>query len=259
MVAQIGERLRKSVALSIYTVGFFGKTLRGVPWFILRGQASWKILIMQVLFTFVEALGIACVLAMGIGAAINLLGLPILSGFSQGQLIYPLMITVITRELGPLLMAFIIIARSATAIATEVAGMVVSHEIEAYISVGVDPVEHIVVPRFLGVTISLFLLNIYFSLFGLGASFLVVQILSQTPATDYFDGLLATLTIGDVLVSLIKSVLFGMIIAIVATVQGFSVERASTEIPQAGLRAVGSAFAWCFAASILVSVTFYML
>ena len=50
---------------------------------------------------------------------------------------------------------------------------------------------------------------------------------------------------------LTKSVTFGMILAIVATVQGFSVERASTEVPQAGLRAVGKAFAWCVIADLV--------
>ncbi len=259
MLAQVGHSLIKKVSDSVYTIGFFGKTIRGVPLFFYRGQAAYKILIMQVLFTFVEALGISSLLAAGIGAAVNLLGLPILTSFSQGKLVYPLLIMIITRELGPLLTAFIIIARSATAIATEIAGMVVSHEVEAYISVGVDPIEHIVVPRFLGVTISLFLLNIYFSIFGLAGSFVIVQVLSQTPAVDYFNEILSSLQLADILVSLVKSVIFGMIISIVATVQGFSVERASTEIPQAGLRAVGSAFAWCIAANLLISAAFYLL
>ena len=180
-------------------------------------------------------------------------------GFSQSQLIYPLLISIITRELGPILTAFIIIARSATAIATEVAGMVVSHEIEAYISVGIDPVEHIAVPRFLGVTASLLLLNVYFSIFGLAGSFLIVQVISPVPAADYFNNILQSLTMADILVSLIKSVCFGMILAIVATVQGFSVERASTEIPQAGLRAVGNAFTWCVVADLAISGIFYLM
>lgn len=259
MLTQTGAAVRKKVSDSVYTIGFFGRTLKSVGSFIYRGQASYKILIMQVLFTFVEALGISSLLALGIGAAVNVLGLPLLSSFSQEKLIYPLLITIITRELGPLLTAFIIIARSATAIATEVAGMVVSHEIEAYISVGVDPFEHIAVPRFLGVTLSLFLLNIYFSIFGLAGSFFVVQIISPVPATDYFNNLLQNLALADILVSLLKSVVFGMILAIVATVQGFSVERASTEIPQAGLRAVGSAFAWCIIADLLISALYYMI
>jgi phospholipid/cholesterol/gamma-HCH transport system permease protein len=259
MIKQVGGDIRKRAHGTFYTLGFFGRSLRGVPPFFYRGQASWKILTMQILFTFVEALSISALLATGIGAAVMILGFPLLSGFSQGKLIYPLLITIVTRELGPLLTAFIIIARSATAIATEVAGMVISHEIEAYISVGIDPVEHIAVPRFLGVTVSLFLLNIYFSLFGLAGSFLVVQTINPMPAADYFGNLLAVLTLPDILVSLIKSVAFGMIIATGAIVQGFSVERASTEIPQAGLKAVTSAFAACVIADVVISALFYMI
>jgi phospholipid/cholesterol/gamma-HCH transport system permease protein len=258
MLKETGAAIRKKVSVTTYAVGFFGKTLKGVPPFFYRGKASYKILIMQILFTFVEALSISALLAAGIGAAVMVVGMPVLSSFSQSKLIYPLLITIITRELGPLLTAFIIIARSATAIATEVATMVISHEIEAYISIGIDPVEHIAVPRFLGVTISLILLNIYFSLFGLGGSFLIVQVISPLPAEEYFNNILQNLTIADILLSFIKSLVFGMILATVAIVQGFSVERASTEIPQAGLRAVGSSFAWCIIADILISALYYM-
>lgn len=259
VIRSSGTRIINAFHNAVYTIGFFGKTLRGIGPFIYRGQASYRILVMQILFTFVEALGISLLLALGIGAAVNILGLPVLSGFSQEKLIYPLLITIITRELGPLLTAFIIIARSATAIATEVAGMVVSHEVEAYISVGIDPVEHIAVPRFLGVTISLFLLNIYFSFAGLAGSYFIVQLLSPHPATNYFGNLLQHLEVADILVSILKSIVFGMILASIATVQGFSVERAITEIPQAGLRAVSRAFAWCIIANLVISAMFYII
>ncbi|GHT74622.1 ABC transporter permease [Spirochaetia bacterium] len=241
-----------------YTLGFFAKTIRGTGRFIFRGSVSFKILIMQILFTFVEALGISSLLALAIGAAVNVIGMPFLAGFSQERLIYPLLITIITRELGPLLTAFIIIARSATAIATEVAGMVISHEVEAYIAVGVDPIEYLAVPRFLGVTVSLFLLNIYFSIFGLGGSFLVAQLFTPLPASIYFSNLLQSLTLQDMLISMIKSIAFGMIISTMAVIKGFSVERASTEIPVAGLQAVGSAFAWCIVVDLLLSALYYM-
>jgi phospholipid/cholesterol/gamma-HCH transport system permease protein len=183
--------------------------------------------------------------------------MPFLASFSQERLIYPLLITIITRELGPLLTAFIIIARSATAIATEIAGMVISHEVEAYISVGVDPIEYMAVPRFLGMTVSMFLLNIYFSIFGLGGSFVVAQVFNPLPASIYFNNLLQYLSINDILISIVKSIGFGMVISIVAICQGFSVERASTEIPVAGLRAVGSSFAWCIILDITLSALYY--
>ncbi|MDR3162098.1 MAG: ABC transporter permease [Spirochaetaceae bacterium] len=242
----------------LYTLGFFTRTLKGCWSFIFRGNVSFKTLIMQILFTFIEALGVSSLLAIGIGAAVNAIGMPFLASFSQERLIYPLLITIITRELGPLLTAFIIIARSATAIATEIATMVISHEVEAYISVGVDPIEHLAVPRFLGVIVSMFLLNIYFSIFGLAGSFVVAQVFNPLPASVYFNNLLQILSINDILISVVKSVGFGMILAVVAICQGFSVERASTEIPVAGLKAVGASFAWCIILDIALSALYYI-
>ncbi|MDR3191490.1 MAG: ABC transporter permease, partial [Treponema sp.] len=163
------------------------------------------------------------------------------------------------RELGPLLTAFIIIARSATAIATEMAGMVISHEVEAYISIGIDPIEYLAVPRFLGVTVSMFLLNIYFSLFGLAGSFLVAQLFNAMPASIYFTNLLNAMTLHDILLSIIKSIAFGMVIAMMALIQGFAVQRSSTEVPIAGLRAVGSAFGGCIILDVLLSLLYNMI
>jgi len=241
-----------------YNLGFFARTLKGVGYFIRHSQASFKILVMQILFTFVYAMGISTLLALAIGAAVNIIGEPFLAMLNQQQLIYSLLIIIITRELGPLLTAFIVIARSATAIATEIAGMVISHEVEAYTSVGVDPIEHLAVPRFLGVTVSLMLLNIYFSVFGLAGSYIVTQIFSSTPMDYYFTSLLQQLTIQDILLSIIKSIAFGAIISIVAVREGFSVERASTEVPVAGLRAVSRAFALCIVVNVLLSALYYI-
>jgi phospholipid/cholesterol/gamma-HCH transport system permease protein len=242
----------------LYNLGFFVLVLKGVVHFMHRRQTAFKILIMQILFTFVEALGVSAMLALGIGAAVNIIGLPFLTNLSQERLIYSLLITIITRELGPLLTAFIIIARSATAIATEMAGMVISHEVEAYIAVGVDPIDYLAVPRFLGVTISMFLLNIYFSIFGLAGSFAVAQVFHAMPAELYFNNLIQILRVQDILISIIKSIAFGMIISVVAVTEGFAVERASTEVPVAGLRAVSSAFGGCIVVDILLSALYYV-
>ena len=243
---------------ALYNLGFFVRLLKGVWGFVLRGKAARKILVMQILFTFVEALGLASLLALGIGAAVIILGMPFLASFSQERLIYSLLIMIILRELGPLLTAFIVIARSATAIATEMAGMVISHEVEAYISVGVDPIEHLAVPRFLGVTASLFLLNIYFSIFGLAGSYIVAMFFTTLPASVYFSNILASLSLPDLLISIAKSIGFGMILSVVAITNGFAVERASTEIPVAGLKSVSSAFGGCIVLNLLLSGLYFM-
>jgi phospholipid/cholesterol/gamma-HCH transport system permease protein len=243
----------------LYSLGFFVKTMRRSGPFLIRRQVSFKILVMQILFTFVEALGITALLALAICVAVDVIGIPFLRSISQESLIYPLLITIMVRELGPLLAAFIITARSATAIATEIANMVISHEVEAYISVGIDPIDHLAVPRFLGVTISMFLLNIYFSLFGLVGSYAITPFFMQTNASLYFNNLLQALTLNDILLSVTKSIAFGMVISITALISGFAVERASTEIPVAGLKAVSRAFVWCIVINVLLSALYYML
>jgi phospholipid/cholesterol/gamma-HCH transport system permease protein len=246
------------ISTLFYKLGFATALIKSSVYFIFKGKISRKILIMQILFTFVEALGIGALLALGIGSAVIIIGMKFLAGISQENLIYPLLIIIVTRELGPLLTAFIIIARSGTAIATEIAGMVVSHEIEAYISVGVDPMEHLGAPRYLAVTISVFLLNIYFSLFGLAGSFAVSMFFNAVPASVYFGNILRALSVFDIALTVAKSFAFGMIISAVALYHGFEVERASTEVPVAGLRAVGAAFQWCILADILLDAIYYL-
>jgi phospholipid/cholesterol/gamma-HCH transport system permease protein len=255
----IGQTVIKKTLDYIYAVGFFGRLVKETVFFFKRRQVALKVLIMQILFTGVEALSISTILAIGIGAIINIIGVSVLPQFGQGKLMYILLIAIIARELGPLLTAFIITARSGTAIATELGGMVVSHEIEAYIAVGIDPISYLAVPRFLGVTISSFFLNIYFNIFGLLGSYIVLSLVAPLPFSEYFNGLMDALRFVDIGTGLFKSIVFGALISTVAVFQGFSVMRASTEIPQAGIRAVGQSLVLLVVADAIITVLSYLI
>lgn len=241
-----------------YGLGFFFNVLRESVLLFRRRQVGFTVLVMQILFTGFEALGTAAVLALAIGVAINVIGSSLLAGFGQGQLMYTLLIIVITRELGPLLTAFIVIARSGTAIATELGGMVVNHEIEAYVAVGVNPISYLAAPRFLGVVISMMVLTIYFNIFGLIGSFAVMQVLKPIAFQEYFRGLIGVLTVRDLVTCVVKSLVFGVIISSVATYRGFAVERASTEVPVAGIHSVGESFILCIVADVAITAVQYL-
>jgi phospholipid/cholesterol/gamma-HCH transport system permease protein len=103
------------------------------------------------------------------------------------------------------------------------------------------------------------MLNIFFSVFGLAGSFMVAQVFNPMPASAYFGNLLQYLTLPDLIISVIKSVGFGVIISVVAMVEGFAVDRATTEVPIAGLKAVGASFGWCILVDILLSAIYYLL
>jgi phospholipid/cholesterol/gamma-HCH transport system permease protein len=258
MVEALGRWAGRKARDYSYALGFFFLVLRETALFMRRRQVAFRVLVLQILFTGVEALSVVSLVALSIGAVIIVEGGTILPRFGQTSLMYTILIVVITRELGPILTAFIIIARSGTAIATELGNMVVSHEVEAYVSVGISPISYLVVPRVLGVTISMIALTIYFNFFGLFGSYLVSQLVKPVPVVEYFRALLRAFQARDLISTLVKAGVFGVIVSVVATFQGFKVGSSVTEIPRAAIKAVGQGFVLCFLADALITLISYV-
>ncbi len=258
VLERIGKRVIDLARGFSYAMGFFYLVLKETVLYLRRRQ-SRRVLTFQILFTGVEALPVISILSLGLGAAIIIQLVSSLSQFLQGQIVYAILITIITRELGPILTAFIIAARSGPAISTELGNMVVSHEIEAYIANGINPISYLVVPRFLGVTISLVLLNIYFNIFGLFGSFFVTALITPIDFRDYFSNLLNALTVVDVSISILKSAVSGAIISTVATYYGFKVEQASTEVPVMAIKSVGQGFILIIVSNAALTAAYYLL
>ena len=254
MLNKIGKLILSNFSSLPYLLGYIGRVFASSTVFISREKAARKVLIMQLLFTFIEALPIIVVLSVALGSAIYIIGYSFLLSIGQGALIYNLLSIIIMRELGPLLVAFVVTARSATAIATELGGMVTSHQIESFVSCGIDPIDYLVAPRFLGVTLSVFFLNLYFSFCGLFGPALISQFVSSVAPYGYFTELLKDFSIFNLITSVVKSLVFGMTISITATYYGFNVERASTEIPIAGISAVTKSFFGIVLADVVIIV-----
>lgn len=257
-VERLGQRTLDRFRRIGYGLGYAVEVARQTGRFLGNRRVGGRVLTMQILFTGVEALTVIATISLSIGAVIVVQGLSLLPQFGQGQLIYSILIIVITRELGPILTALIVAARSGTAISTELGNMVVSHEVEAYSVTGVNPVQYLAVPRFIGVTVSTFLLNLYFNIFGLVGSFLVTQLVNPIGLQEYFDGLLGSIQVDDVISSVVKSIVFGAIIALVATFHGFAVERSSTEIPVAAIRSVGQSIMLLIISNAVITLIYYV-
>jgi len=239
----------------LYGFGFFWLILRESLRLTSHRGVGWKVVVMQILFTGVNALAIILLIALSLGAVIIFEGIQVFS-LGPNSLMYTILITIITRELGPLLTAFIVMARSGVAIATELSNMVISQEIEAYLSVGINPISYLVVPRFLGVTVSVVALTLLFSVGGLGGAWLIVQFLQPVPAAEYFGNLLSQLTLADLTASVLKSVVFGMLIAVVSSYHGFQANQSPTEVPVLVIKAVGRGFGFLIVANVILTVVF---
>lgn len=219
---------------------------------------GFNVLMKQILFTGFEAFAIITLIGFAIGGLIVSQGNAIFSGFAQSRLFYTIMVTLVIRELGALLTAFIIIARSGTAISTELGNMVVNNEMEALVSFGISPISYLVAPRVMGMVISIFILTIYFNAAALLSGGLIASYFYSINLNSYFTSIFEEIKTIDFIISFIKSIIFGYGIAIIASYQGFAVIKATTEVPQRTIKAVVFSLAWIIVFNIFISILSYL-
>lgn len=124
------------------------------------------------------------------------------------------------REMGPLMTAIILCARVGSAMAAEIGTMKVSEEIDALEVMSIDPVTYLVMPRFLALTIMAPVVTIYSDLVGILGGAVVGKYQIGITYTVYFQNALEIICLTDVFSGLIKSLVFGLIIAVVSCAQG---------------------------------------
>lgn len=195
------------------------------------------VLLKQLYFTGLEASKIIVLVAVILGTVIvsQVIGLV---GGGNGSLTGKVLVWVVFLELGPLLTAMIVIARSGTAIAAELGAMKISGEIAALERMGIHPERYLLLPRVIGVGASVVFLTIYFVLTSFIGGFLIVSLGHHIPYDQFIQGIIASLGIREVAILMAKSTAFGLIIPLICCNAGMSVGTSATEIPQAATRAV---------------------
>lgn len=212
----------------------------------------------QIYFTGYQALPLISILALATGGLLILQGMSNLTLLGGTQMLGPFLIALFVREVAPLLTALVVIARSGTAVASELGNMRANREIEALESMGINPLSFIVFPRLVGGLVSVVALSFYFIFVGLMGGFLITQFLHKMPLNFYLDSLLNAFAQVDVLIFLLKSGSSGVIIFIVSCFQGLSVKRSPHEVPQVTTQAVVTAILYVTLFNLTVSGFFYM-
>jgi phospholipid/cholesterol/gamma-HCH transport system permease protein len=218
-----------------------------------------EITLRQVYFTGVQALRVVAVISLALGTVIIVQIGTQLSFLGGGiEFIVPILVLILFRELGPLLTAIIVIGRSGTAIATELGNIVIAHELEAIEVMGINPVYFIVTPRIIGVSVAVVCLTIIFVTVGLLGGFWVSKLILPITFDAFLRELEVALSAADLLAGFLKSLIFGVLIALTCTYYGLTVRYSSIEVPQAATRGVVSAMMFCFATNALLTVLFYL-
>ena len=211
-------------------------------------------IIRQFYFTAVMATLFASVLSLFLGAVTIFESLTFSSQFGVSEFVSRILIVIIVRELGPLLIALIIIGRSGTAIATELGNMKVNGEVQFLENQGIDIIDITVLPRVISVVGATFCLSIYFSFVAVLGGIFVSHTVLAIPLSELINEVLNALYINDIIINMAKGVLFGGVIAIVSSFNGLSIKRSPIYVPQATTKSVVEAIMICFLIDGIIAV-----
>jgi phospholipid/cholesterol/gamma-HCH transport system permease protein len=143
-----------------------------------------------------------------------------------------------TRELGPVLSGLMVSGRVGSAMAAELGTMQVTEQIDALYTLATNPIKYLIVPRFLASVIIMPILTVFADVVGILGGYLVsVKLLGSNP-TIYLRRTFDYLDLEDIYIGLLKSLVFGMIIAIIGCYQGFHTEGGAEGVGKATTRAV---------------------
>jgi len=220
-------------------------------------RAVFRVTTQQVYFTGLEALPFLGLLALLLGSTVIVQSLPQLQGVGAHALIGKILVISIVRELGPLVTAMVVITRSGTAMAAEMATNRVTGQVEVLEAMGVDIFHYLVVPRVLGGMISLFCMVVYFDVVALVGGFLVASTRLTMPFFLYLDYIFDSLARLDLYISLCKGILFGGVIALFSCYHGLRAQRAAYEVPMVARSGVIQSMFFVFVSSAIISALFY--
>lgn len=211
-----------------------------------------QVLLKQIYFTGLESLRTIGIVGLVAGLIVitetnNLVG-------RNEILTIQIMIWILVRELGPLLAAIVIIGRSSSAFASELSSMQVNGEIKSLRMMAISPVSYLIVPRFWGMTLSGIVLTFYFQVVSIATGLLVTAWRMDINLLSEINNTFEIIGYGDIAASIIKSVVFAMLVAIVSCYHGLRRKSAMTEVPQAVSQAVIRSLMAVFVADGIITV-----
>jgi phospholipid/cholesterol/gamma-HCH transport system permease protein len=214
----------------------------------------------QVLAIGVEPVAFVCAVAVFVGISVVVQLTVWVGQAGQSQLIGPLLVAVVARELGPVLINLVVIVRSGSAMTTELGVLKINGEVRALEAQGGDPFLQLVMPRVLGTAVSTFCLTIVFILVAFASGYLFAAGMGKgsRDLLLFADTVSSAVHPKDALNILAKSILPALFASASCCIGGLGVGGSDAEIPQATQRALTRSVAGLFVISAAVSLLTYL-
>ena len=206
----------------------------------------------------VGAIPIISLITFFVGVIIALQGAFELQRLGAMQLVSSLVAIAITRELGPLITAIVVIGRSGSAFAAEIGTMRVTEELDALKTMALDPVAFLVVPKFVAMAVMLPCLAILADLMGILGGSLFGVVGGGYTFGGYMLATRDALLLRDISSGIIKSVVFGMVITAVGCHEGFATGAGAEEVGRSTTSAVVISILLVIVIDLIFTGLFYL-
>jgi phospholipid/cholesterol/gamma-HCH transport system permease protein len=182
----------------------------------------------------VLSLIIICVCGLAVGAVLGLQGYNTLSRFGAAESLGAVVGLSLIRELGPVLTALLATGRAGSATTAEIGTMVATEQLDGLRMMSVDPIHFVVTPKAIAMIFVMPLLSALFIVFGLFGGYLIGVVLMGLDPGSYMTSLESAVVFrDDVVGSLLKALVFGVIVGLIATYRGYTSAPTSAGVSSA--------------------------
>lgn len=219
---------------TVHAVSELGRITRFAGWIgagMLRPPYRPYRVVRETYDSGVLSLAIVCASGLAVGLVMGLQLYHVLVRFGAEESLGAVVGLSLIRELGPVLTGLLVAGRAGSAMAAEIGMMVATEQIDGMRTMAVDPIKFVIVPKAIALTLSMPLLNALFVVFSIFGAYLVgVEMLGLSPGI-YLAGLeSAVIFETDIVGSLLKALLFGALVALIATFRGFTTGRSTAQV-----------------------------
>jgi phospholipid/cholesterol/gamma-HCH transport system permease protein len=247
LLDQLGEASIRFASDLVNVITFLGDLLTSL-WYALRHPRSvrWGDVLFYMKRAGVDGLPIIGLIGLLLGLILAFMSSLQLKQFGANIYVASLLAVAMVQELGPIMTAILVAGRSGSAFAAEIGTMKVNEEVDALVTMGFDPVRFLAIPKVLAAMLVVPLLTVYATLFGLLGGLIIGVLGLDLTVYSYVSESQRAIELFDILSSLVKSVVFALLVAGIGCQRGFQV--------RGGAEAVGSATTSAVVAGIFLII-----
>lgn len=253
----LGERLQALLARSGSTLGFIGELLLALAR-LARGRSQMRAsdLAWQVEQTGPRSLPIVALVSGLVGLIVAYMGAEQLVQFGAQTFIADLVTVGVVREIAALMVGIVLAGRVGAAFAAQIGSMRASEEVDALRTLGIDPMDHLVLPRVLALLLVGPLLTVFAALVGTLMGWAVAVLIYEITPMAYLLRSAQALTLPHLLIGLLKGTVYALLVAIAGCRQGLAAGRSAQAVGEATTAAVVQSIVWIVVAASVLTVVF---